>query len=95
MRVSKGDKMGSYICRIGTYEVRQKVTFPQKIKGYGRGQETKKGTTEGRIYKGKNLVEGKFVDGWHAVQKAYKLVCREGNTNHVPQKIVDRYNLSC
>ena len=94
MRVSKADKMGSYICRVGAYEVRQKVTFPQKIRGYSGVQQTK-GTTEGRIYKGKRLVEGKFADGLGAVKKAYKLLCREGSAHNVSKKIVNRYNLAC
>ena len=94
MRVSKADKMGSYLCRIGGYDVRQKITLPKSIKGYGGVQNTK-GDTEGRIYKGKRLIEAKLPSAWAAVKKAYKLACREGNAKDVPAKIRERYNLSC
>ena len=94
MRVSKADKMGSYLCRVGAYEIRQKITFPQASRGYTGAREVK-GSTEGRIYRGKKLVEGNFTNAFAAIKKAYHLVCREGTTHNVARKIVNRYNLSC
>lgn len=94
MRVSKADKMGSYICRIGTYEIRQKTVMPEINSGYGVVRNIV-GSTEGRIYKGKNLVKGNFTDASAAIKRAYAMVCREGTQHNVSKKIINRYNLSC
>jgi len=94
MRVSKATKMGSYICRIGTYDVRQKTVMPKTVRGHA-GTKNTKGSTEGRIYRGKNLVKGNFTDAFAAIKKAYSMVCKEGNQDNVSKKIVTRYNLSC
>jgi len=94
MGVSKSSKMGSYLCQVGAYEIRQKIIFPETIRGYSGTQQVK-GSTEGRIYKGKKLVEGNFTHGLAAIKKAYTLVCKEGSAHNVSKKIVNRYNLAC
>ena len=94
MGVSKSSKMGSYLCSVGAYEIRQKIIFPELIRGYSGTQQVK-GSTEGRIYKGKKLIEGNFNDGLAAIKKAYTLVCREGTAHNVSKKIVNLYKLGC
>ena len=95
MRATKKEKLGNYICKVGKYDIRQIIKSGATSKRtFGNVTKTK-GSCEGRIYLGKKLIEGNLKSASEAVQKAFKLTCREGNQHNVDKRLVNKHQLVC
>ena len=75
--MGKIEKYGSYVCKVGYLDVRQKIEMP-KIKKSTRGDNQKvKGSVQVFVYHSKNKVAGPFKSHKLAIEEAEKLVERK------------------
>jgi len=86
------EKRGHHICRMATYEVRQKVTQETNRKVGGKIVTTP-GSVEVMIYKGKNKIEGNMKDIKKAAQKIYDLLKDVNRETYVEKKLIRKYGL--
>ena len=88
------EKRGHHICRVGTYEVRQKVTRATESK-YQGVMRTTPGSTEVSIYKSKNKIESNFPSVAVAAQKIIEMLKSEGkDISNISKRVIKKYNLS-
>ena len=72
--MGKIEKYGSYVCKIGYLDIRQKIEMP-RIKKTNRGDIQKlKGSVEVFVYHAKHKAAGPFKSHKLAIEEAEKLV---------------------
>ena len=86
------EKRGHHICRMATYEVRQKITQETNRK-VGGNIVTTPGSVEVMIYKGKKKIEGNMKDIKKAAQKIYDLLKDVNRETYVEKKLIRKYGL--
>tara|TARA_R110002020_G_scaffold450346_2_gene663940 strand:+ start:1634 stop:1918 length:285 start_codon:yes stop_codon:yes gene_type:complete len=86
------EKRGHHICKMVTYEVRQKIVKETNRKIGGK-LTTTPGTVEVMIYKSKKKIEGGMKDIKLAAQKIYDILKKEEKQDNVDKRIIKRYNL--
>jgi len=86
------EKRGHHICRMATYEVRQKITQETTRKVGGKFVKTP-GSVEVMIYKSKNKIEGDMKDIKKAAQKIYDLLKDVNRETYVEKKLIRKYGL--
>ena len=72
--MGKIEKYGSYVCKVGYLDVRQKIEMPKLKKGLRGGIQEVKGSVEVFVYHAKNRVAGPFKSHKLAIEEAEKLV---------------------
>ena len=84
--MGKIEKYGSYVCKVGYLDVRQKIEMP-RIKKTTRGDMQKvSGKVEVFVYSGKHKIEGPFKSHKLAIESAEKLVERKFKYNKFDKK---------
>tara|TARA_R110002020_G_C16202527_1_gene766372 strand:+ start:127 stop:411 length:285 start_codon:yes stop_codon:yes gene_type:complete len=86
------EKRGHHICKMGNYEVRQKITRETSKRIGGKIVKTP-GNVEVMIYKTKSKVEGGIKDIKVAAQKIYDILKKEGKTTNIDKRLIKKYNL--
>ena len=86
------EKRGHHICKMATYEVRQKTTQETNRK-VGGSMVSTPGSVEVMIYKGKTKIEGAMKDIKLAAQKIYEILKKEGKETNLNKKLIKKYNL--
>jgi len=71
---SKGQRLGNYICKVGYFDIRQKVVQPKKQRMQSGGYEMLGGKTELFIYHSKAKMAGPFKTKDQAITRAEKLI---------------------
>ena len=74
--MGKIEKYGSYVCKVGYLDVRQKIEMPRIKKGLRGGVQEVKGSVQVFVYHAKNKVAGPFKSHKLAIEEAKKLVER-------------------
>ena len=74
--MGKIEKYGSYVCKVGYLDVRQKIEMPRLKKGLRGGIQEVKGSVEVFVYHAKNRIAGPFKSHKLAIEEAEKLVKR-------------------
>jgi len=72
--MGKKEKYGNYICKIGYFDIRQKIVMPRKRKLNNGEIQTVPGTVEVFVYHGKNKVSGPFKSHQSAMVSAQELM---------------------
>ena len=84
--MGKIEKYGSYLCKVGYLDVRQKIEMP-RIKKNNRGDAIKvSGKVEVFVYHGKNKASGPFKSHKLAIESAEQLVERKFKYNKFDKK---------
>tara|TARA_R110000744_G_scaffold261788_1_gene376408 strand:- start:150 stop:401 length:252 start_codon:yes stop_codon:yes gene_type:complete len=79
--MGKIEKYGSYVCKVGYLDVRQKIEMP-RIKKSTRGDAQKvRGSVEVFVYHGKNKLAGPFKSHKMAIESALELVGKKTKHN--------------
>ena len=79
--MGKIEKYGSYVCKVGYLDVRQKIEMP-RIKKTTRGDMQKvSGSVTVFVYQGKHQIAGPFKSHKLAIEEATKLVERKFKYN--------------
>ena len=86
--------MGNYICKIGKYDIRQKIEQPRTRKLHGGKLDSIPGTKEASICQGRKVIEKGFKDCLDAIKKAYELLVQNGEDTNVCKRTLKKYNLS-
>ena len=86
------EKRGHHICKMVTYEVRQKVTQETNRKVGGK-DVVSAGSVEVMIFNGKKKLEGGMKDIKLAAQKIYDMLKTEGKETIVAKKLIRKYGL--
>jgi len=84
--MGKIEKYGSYVCKVGYLDVRQKIEMPRIKKGLRGGTQEVKGSVEVFVYSGKHKVAGPFKSHKLAIESAEKLVERKFKYNKFDKK---------
>lgn len=71
--MSKKEKYGSYVRKVGNYDIRQKIKMPVTKRDKVGGNSTTAGSVEISLYHGKKLIEGGFKSHDSAAAKAKEL----------------------
>jgi len=72
--MGKIEKYGSYICKVGYLDIRQKIEMPKIKKGLRGGIQEVKGSVEVFVYHAKNKIAGPFKSHKLAIESAHELV---------------------
>lgn len=86
------EKRGHHICRVGEYQVRQKVIKSTNKRYQGNWTMTP-GSTEVFIYKSKKRIEGNLKTVQVAAQKAYDMLKEKGKEKTVSKKVIKKYGI--
>ena len=79
--MGKKEKYGSYICKIGYFDVRQKIDMPRKRRLNNGDIQTIPGKVEVFVFHGKNKVSGPFKSHIEAINSAKTLVDKKFRYN--------------
>ena len=84
MGKGKIGKYGSYLCKVGYLDVRQRIEMPRIRKG-NRGEELQStGKVEVFVYQGKNKLSGPFKSHKLAIESATEMV--ENKVKYIKHK---------
>ncbi len=79
--MGKIEKYGSYVCKVGHFDIRQKIDMP-RIQKTTRGDMQKvSGSVTVFVYQGKHQIAGPFKSHKLAIEEATKLVERKFKYN--------------
>tara|TARA_R110001583_G_scaffold78667_3_gene213100 strand:+ start:732 stop:1025 length:294 start_codon:yes stop_codon:yes gene_type:complete len=92
---TKKTQLGSYICKIGKYDIRHLITPPRKQKNHQGQVSLIAGSVVAKVCKGKKVIINNLKSGQDAIKEAFTLVCKEGGQQHVSKKLISKYKLSC
>ena len=67
---SKSEKIGSYVKKVGYFDIRQKITQPRKKKNHRGEWETLGGSVEINLFHGKNKIGGPYKSHSEAAVEA-------------------------
>jgi len=90
---SKATQLGSYVCKVGKYDIRHKIVQPKTGKN-NRGEIiTSTGSVTASVYLGRELFKGGFNDHSKAIQHIWNKLKRDGVENTVSNRVIKKYNL--
>tara|TARA_R100001443_G_scaffold113918_1_gene129238 strand:- start:2517 stop:2768 length:252 start_codon:yes stop_codon:yes gene_type:complete len=72
--MGKKEKYGNYLCKIGYFDVRQKIEMPRTRRLNNGEKQTIPGKVEVFVYHGKNKVSGPFESHIKAIESANVLL---------------------
>ena len=76
MGKGKIEKYGSYVCKVGYLDVRQRILMPKVKKGIRGDIQGIPGNVEVFVYHSKNKVSGPFKSHKLAIESANELVSK-------------------
>jgi|TARA_R110002167_G_scaffold129660_1_gene312708 hypothetical protein len=74
MGKGKIEKYGSYVCKVGYLDVRQRIVMPRFKKGNKVDAQSIPGSVDVFVYHSKNKVSGPFKSHKLAIESATELV---------------------
>tara|TARA_Y100001938_G_C7820433_1_gene296346 strand:+ start:286 stop:537 length:252 start_codon:yes stop_codon:yes gene_type:complete len=72
--MGKKEKYGSYVCKVGYLDIRQKIEMPRLKKGIRGGVQEVKGSVQVFVYHAKNRIAGPFKSHKLAIESAQELL---------------------
>ena len=91
---SRATRGGEYVCKIGKFDIRHKITQPSKVKNLKCEITIKSGSLEASIYHGRKLYKGGFNDHVKAIKYAWEELKNDGKTHLVSKLLITKYKLS-
>ena len=73
-KMGKIEKYGSYVCKVGYLDVRQRIIMPRTKKGLRGGTTDIPGSVEVFVYHAKNKLSGPFKSHKLEIESANELV---------------------
>ena len=91
---SKATRGGKYFCKVGYFDIRQKITMPKKGRNF-KGEVTySPGSVSAAVYHGRELYKGGFKDPIEAVQYIWEEI-KKSNLQHLVSKtVISKFGLS-
>jgi|TARA_R110000822_G_scaffold9012_3_gene35351 hypothetical protein len=90
---SRATRGGGYVCKVGNFDIRHKITTPRKSKNLKGDDIIAPGSVEASVYKGRNLLKGGFNDHTKAIQYAWSMIKSSKLQHIVSKKVITKYNL--
>lgn len=90
---SKATKYGDYVCKVGDYDVRHKITKPKKGKSLHGKTVTTIGTTTSGVYLGRELLKGGFNDHRKSIEYIWNILKKDNLSHIVSKKVIKKYKL--
>ena len=72
--LGKKEKYGNYICKVGYFDIRQKIEQPRRKKTFKGNWELVPGNIDVFVYHGKNKIAGPFKSHEKAITTARELM---------------------
>jgi hypothetical protein len=79
--MGKKEKYGNYLCKVGYFDIRQKIEMPRRRKLNNGEFQTIPGKVEVFVYHGKNKVAGPFISHQMAIESANELLGKKYKWN--------------
>tara|TARA_R110000772_G_scaffold191175_4_gene302129 strand:+ start:227 stop:514 length:288 start_codon:yes stop_codon:yes gene_type:complete len=90
---SRATRGGGYVCKVGNFDIRHKITQPKKTRNLKGEFHIQPGSVEASVYEGRNLFKGGFNDHTKAIQYAWGRVKSSKLQHIVSKKVITKYNL--
>ena len=90
---SKATRGGDYVCKIGDYDIRHKITQPKTGKNLRGESVSTKGSTTAGVYLGRELLKGGFNDHRKAIEYIWDLLKKDNLSHTVSKKAIKKYKL--
>ena len=90
---SRATRGGEYVCKVGNFDIRHKITQPKKTKNLKGETHIQPGSVEASVYKGRNLFKGGFNDHTKAIVYVWGEIKKSKLTHIVSKSIISKYNL--
>ena len=84
---------GVYVCKVGNFDIRHKITQPKKMKNLNGETTIEHGSVESSVYIGRKLLKGGFNDHTKAIEYAWKRIKSSKLEHIVSKKVISKYNL--
>ena len=90
---SRATRGGEYVCKVGNFDIRHKITQPRKTKNLKGETQIQHGSVEASVYEGRKLLKGGFNDHTKAIQYAWNRIKSSKLEYIVSKKAISKYNL--
>jgi hypothetical protein len=90
---SRATRGGKYVCKIGNFDIRHKITSPRRTKNLKGEVIMTPGSVEALIYIGPRLYKNGFNDHTKAIRHAWNEI-KKSNLQHIVNKsLIAKYKL--
>ena len=90
---SRTTRGGQYVCKVGNFDIRHKITQPKKTRNLKGETNTLPGSVAASIYLGRKLYKGGFNDHTKAIKYAWDEIKSSNLQDTVSKSIISKYNL--
>ena len=90
---SKATIGGDYVCKIGNYDIRHKITQLKTGKNLRAESTSTKGSTTASVYLGRNLIKGGFNDHTKAIEYIWGEIKKSNLIHTVSKNSIKKYKL--
>lgn len=90
---TRATRGGKYVCKIGNFDIRHKITPPKKGRNLKGEVIVTGGSVEASIYLGPKLYKSGFNDHTKAIQHAWDKIKKSKLQNIVDKSLISKYNL--
>jgi hypothetical protein len=90
---TKATRGGNYVCKVGYFDIRQKINKPTQEKNRKGETPPPKGSTEASIFHGRELYKGGFNDHKKAIHYIWEEIKKSNLTHTVSKSVISKYKL--
>jgi len=91
---SRATQCGSYVCKVGEYDVRHKVVQPKVSRNFKGEKIQTPGSVTAGVYHGRDLLKGGFNDHTKAIKYIWEQLKKDGIHYSVSKRVIKKYNLN-
>jgi len=90
---TKATQLGSYVCKVGEYDIRHKIVQPKSGKNHKGEIITSPGSVTSSVYLGRDVIKSGFNDHSKAIKYIWSRIKKNGEEGMVSDKVIKKYNL--
>ena len=90
---TKATQLGSYVCKVGEYDIRHKIIQPTSGKNHKGDVIISPGSATSSVYLGRDVIKSGFNDHSKAIKYIWSRIKKNGEEGMVSDKVIKKYNL--
>ncbi len=91
---SKATQLGSYVCKVGKYDIRHKIIQQKSGKNHKGEIIISPGSVTSSVYLGRELIKGGFNDHSKSIKYVWDKLKKTGSEGMVSTRVIKKYNLN-
>jgi len=91
---SKATQLGSYVCKVGEYDIRHKIVQPKSGKNHKGEIITSPGSVTSSVYLGRELIKDGFNDHSKSIKYVWSRLKKDRIEGMVSNRVIKKYNLN-